>query len=140
MAAFVEDNFQGSDLTAVSGTSFDAGLGVDRRAGTYQFSGTVLVHREVPDGVPGSDLEPRTDLSLIFSADRTFARERYRLRAFTLYNTTEASAFMRAIGIATLTDDVALEGSTGWFAGEGRDTIGRFGDSDFVYVRLKYYF
>ena len=26
-------------------------------------------------------------------------------------------------------------GSGGWFAGDGRDTIGRFADSDFVYVR-----
>jgi predicted RND superfamily exporter protein len=140
VAAFVDDSFQGANLAIVPGASWDAGLGVDRRAGDYQFSGSVLVRRERPDGVVGSGLEPRTDLSFIFSSDRTFARERYRLRAFSVVNTSEKSAFLRAIGVATLTDDVALEGSGGWFVGDGRDTIGRFNDSDFLYVRLKYYF
>jgi hypothetical protein len=140
VAAFVRDNFQAGNLATVSGRSFDAGLGVDRRAGSYQFSGTVLVHRELPDAMPGSALETRTDVSLIVSADRTFARERYRLRAFSVFNAAEESSFLRAIGVAKLTDDLAVEGSAGWFAGEGRDTIGRFSDSDFAYVRLKYYF
>jgi hypothetical protein len=140
VAVFVDDSFQGANLVVVPGASWDAGLGVDRRAGNYQFSGTVLVHRERPDAVAGSGLEPRTDLSLLFSSDRTFARERYRLRAFSVFNTSERSAFLRAIGVATLTDDLALEGSGGWFLGDGRDTIGRFDDSDFAYLRLKYYF
>ena len=34
----------------------------------------------------------------------------------------------------------ALEVSAGWFFGDGNDLAGRFSDSDFVYVRLKYYF
>jgi hypothetical protein len=139
-AAFVEDSFQGAGLSIVRGASWDAGFGADRRAGDYQFSGTVLVHREHPDGVAGSGLESRTDLSFIFSSDRTFARERYRLRAFSVFNTSEESAFLRAIGVAKLTDAVALEGSGGWFAGDGSDTVGRFNDSDFLYLRLKYYF
>ena len=41
--------------------------------------------------------------------------------------------------MATLRDDFALEASGGWFPGEGRDTIGRFSASDFLYARLKYY-
>jgi hypothetical protein len=139
-AAFVHDNFQGSNLAIVSGSSFDAGFGVDRRAGEYQLSGTVLFHREAPDDVPGSDLEGRSDVSLIVSGDRTFARERYRLRAFSVYNPSEGSAFLRAIAMAKLTDDVALEASGGWFPGEGSDLIGRFSDSDFLYARLRYYF
>jgi hypothetical protein len=81
--------------------------------------------------------EPRSDVTLIFSADRTFARERYRTRAFTVFNPSEGSAFLRLIAMATLRDDVALEASGGWFPGEGRDTIGRFSDSDFLYARLK---
>jgi predicted RND superfamily exporter protein len=140
VAAFVDDSFQGANLAIVPGTSLDAGVGVDRRAGDYRFSGTVLVHRERPERRPGSGLEPRTDVSIILSADRTFARERYQLRAFSVFNTVETSAFLRAIGSAKLTDDVALETSGGWFAGAGRDTIGRFSDSDFLYLRLKYYF
>ena len=49
VAAFVEDNFQSPDLRVVTGHSFDAGVGVDRRAGDYTLSGTVLVHSESYD-------------------------------------------------------------------------------------------
>ena len=67
-------------------------------------------------------------------------RERYQLRAFTVYNPPEGSGFARGIASAKLHDDLALELSAGWFAGGGRDVIGRFEDSDFTYARLKYYF
>jgi predicted RND superfamily exporter protein len=140
VAAFVDDNFQGADLSVVSGRSFDAGFGVDRRAGDLHLSGTILFHHEKPDASPTSGLESRSDVSLIVSADRTFARERYRLRAFSVVNPSEGSAFLRAIATMTLVDNVALEASGGWFPGEGNDVVGRFSDSDFVYARLRYYF
>ena len=57
-----------------------------------------------------------------------------------VYTPSEGSSFIRVIATAKLFDDLALEGSGGVFAGDGRDAIGRFGDSDFVYARLKYYF
>jgi hypothetical protein len=79
-------------------------------------------------------------VSLVVSADRTFAQERYRFRGFGVYNATEASGFLRGIGMASLRDNLALEASIGWFAGKGRDLIGRFSDSDFAYVRVKYHF
>lgn len=146
VAAFVDDHFQSPDLRIVSGRSFDAGAGVDRRAGDYTLSATVLVHSETYD-MPltvneGEDEDPdgRSDLSLVMSLDRAFARERYRIRGFGVFNTTEASAFVRGIGMANVRDNLALEASIGWFAGDGRDLVGRFGDSDFAYLRLKYYF
>ena len=68
-------------------------------------------------------------------------RERYRLRGFGVYNpSANRRVSSRGIGTATLRDNVALEGSLGWFIGTGRDVIGRFAASDFVYLRLKYYF
>ena len=76
----------------------------------------------------------RSDLSLVLSADRRFARERYALRVFGVANPSEGSGFARAIASAELRDNLALEGSVGWFVGEGRDLVGRFSDSDFVYV------
>ena len=79
-------------------------------------------------------------MSLILSGDRTFARERYGLRTFGVYNANESSGFLRAIATAKIRDDVALEGSGGWFIGDGRDIVGRFAASDFLYARLKYYF
>ena len=143
VAAFVEDSFQSPLPAIVKGSSFDAGVGVDRRAGEYRVSGTFLVHGERYDAL----LDPRvsrdtdrTDVSLIGSADRSFARERYQVRVFGVYNASESSGFARAITTAALRDNLALEGSTGWFIGRGRDLVGRFSDSDFVYARLKYYF
>jgi hypothetical protein len=142
-AIFTEDSFQSSSLQRIGGASIDAGVGVDRRAGDYTISATVLVHSESYDIPVGSALgvsEGRTDVSLMASTDRTFARERYRLRGFAVYNASESSGFLRGIGVASLKDDLALEGSAGWFIGSGRDVIGRFSSDDFGYVRLKYYF
>jgi hypothetical protein len=133
IAAFVDDSVQSADLRIVDAHSIDAGAGVDRRAGDYTLSATVLVHSE-------SHISNRSDVSLVLSLDRTFARERYRFRGFGVYNASESSGFLRGIGFANLRDNLALEASLGWFAGSGRDLVGRFSDSDFAYVRMKYYF
>jgi hypothetical protein len=143
-AVILDDSFQSPELRIVRGRSIDVGAGVDRRAGGYTVSGTILLHSESYDG-PLSARDPtdgRTDVSVVVSADRTFAREKYRLRTFAVYNPIEGSAFVRAIGMASVKDNLALEASLGWFAGDdGSATlIGRFGDTDFAYARLKYYF
>lgn len=139
VAAFPRDAFQAADRPlAIPGRSFDAGAALDRKAGDYRISGQVLVHREDHDDAaapPG-----RTDVSLIVSADRSFARQKYQGRLFGVYNPNNRSGFARGIATASLRDNVALEGSIGYFAGSGLDTIGRFADSDFAYVRLKYFF
>lgn len=142
-AVFTEDSFQSRTLQRVSGRSIDAGVGLDRRAGDYTIGATVLVHSESYDMPLGSDAaagDGRTDLSLIVSTDRSLSRERYRLRGFGVYNASESSGFLRGIALVTLQDNVALEGSIGWFIGSGRDVIGRFASDDFGYVQLKYYF
>ena len=139
VAAFVDDTFQLESATApglLTGASLDGGLGVDRKAGDYRLSGTILVRHERYDASGTSD----TAVSFIFSGDRTLSRERYQFRAFTVYNPSEDSGFARGIATAKLRDDLAVEASAGWFAGDGRDAIGRFADSDFLYLRLKYYF
>jgi hypothetical protein len=136
VAVFPRDAFQAPDRAAVvEGQSLDAGAGVDRKAGDYRVSGQVLVHRERYDA--GGD---RTDVSLIVSADRSFARERYSGRLFGVYNPKSHAGFVRGIATATLRDNVALETSIGWFGRRSLDTIGRFSDSDFIYLRLKYFF
>ena len=146
VAAFVDDNIQTPALTIAEGSSVEAGAGVDRKAGNYRISGTVLFHHERRDlsaGRPGNqriDESSRSDLSFVLSTDRRFARERYGLRVFGVANTTEGSGFVRVIGSAELRDNLGVEASLGWFAGEGRDLVGRFADSDFAYVRVKYYF
>ena len=138
LAAFVDDNFQDPQLRVVKGDSLDAGVGVDRRAGDYRLSGTVLLHHESYEAAIAGE-NGRTDLSLIAATDRTFARDRYRLRTFGVLNPSESSGFARAIATAKVGDKVSVEGSVGWFVGAGRDLVGRFADSDFLYGRLKYY-
>jgi hypothetical protein len=145
-AAFVRDAFQaGGRPLVLEGHSFDAGAAVDRKAGSYRISGQVLVHREDYDSgggrnVDGAVSDGRTDVSLIVSTDRSFAREKYQGRVFAVYDPNNGSGFVRVIGTVSLRDNLALEGSVGWFGGSGFDTIGRFADSDFLYVRLKYFF
>jgi len=135
VAVFPRDSFQTPASPAiVAGHSFDAGAGVDRKAGDYRLSGDVLVHRETHDG--GS----RTDVSIIASSSREFARQKYAARVFAVYNPRHASGFLRGIATATVRDNVSVEGSIGWFAGSGDDTISRFSDSDFLYVRVRYFF
>jgi hypothetical protein len=131
----------------------DAGAGFDRRAGAYHVSGTVLVHHEGASACAPQDLactatgsQPDyTSTSLVAAADRTFARERYRTRTFTVYNTTERATFVRNITSMEVRPNVVLEGSVGWFFGSGasparRDVIGRFSDRDFLYARLRLHF
>jgi hypothetical protein len=139
VAAAVEDSFQSPAPAVVAGSSIDAGIGVDRRAGDYRISATVLFRREAYE-TPMASRDSRDDVSAIVSAERTFRRERYRLRAFGVANAGEGSGFARGIASAELRDNVALEASTGWFLGRGRDLIGRFFDRDFFYLRLKYFF
>jgi predicted RND superfamily exporter protein len=138
-AATLDDSFQTPDAVVVPGSSFDAGVGVDRKAGEYRLSGTVLVHHESPD-FDAFDVSERSDVSIIGSADRTFARERYQVRAFGVVTPTEESGFARVIATTKLRDNVAVEGSLGWFVGEGQDIVGRFAANDFFYLRVRYYF
>jgi predicted RND superfamily exporter protein len=140
IAAFVDDNFQLSDPRIVQGSSLDAGVGIDRKAGDYRLSATVLYHHESFDAPGPSSESRRRHLSIIASADRSFARERYALRTFGVVTPSESSAFLRTIATMSLRDNLAIEGSGGWFAGDGDDFTGRFAECDFVYLRLKYYF
>jgi hypothetical protein len=111
------------------GVSWTAGFAIDRKTGAYRLSGTVLVSRA-----------DETATNLIVGADRTFAQDRYTTRTFGVVNVNDGSAFLRNITTMTMRDNVALEGSIGWFVGESADTIGRFADRDFLYARLKLYF
>jgi hypothetical protein len=142
-AFFPEDNFQSLDLRPGKGRSFDIGAGIDRRAGGYTVSATALVHTESYDApllsTDGFE-NGRTDVSLIGSAERAFARERYRIRTFGVYNPAESSLFVRAILFISMRDNVGVEGSAGLFEGSGDDLIGRFDRNDFGYLRLIYRF
>ncbi len=81
-----------------------------------------------------------TDVSLVMGAQRSFARDTRRVLLFGLWNMADSSGFLRSIGSWSLRDNLWLEGSVGWFLGEGTDTLSRFATRDFAYVKLKAYF
>jgi hypothetical protein len=118
----------------IEGRSFRAGAGADRRAGSYRLSGTLLLERR---DAPGYD---DTNVSLVVGGERPFAHETRKVRVFGAWNVADRSGFARTIGTWSLRDNLALEGTVGWFFGDGDDTISRFADRDFLAVSLKAYF
>ena len=153
VAAFVEDELQavGADLKVgpygIPGRSVNAGIGIDRRAGDYRIAANVLWSRSDVDesdtaALPFIDDEEveRSDVSLVFAADRSFARETRTLRLFAVYDPADSTAFTRVIGAVSVRDNVWIEASGGLFTGSSLDIIGRLARRDFVYARLKVFF
>jgi hypothetical protein len=144
-AWFVRDELQSlAPLTGVPGRSVDAGIGVDRRTGSYRVAANVLVARRDVDAndetarfFDGDAELERTDVSLVLAVDRSFARETRAVRAFAVYDPADATIFARTIVNVSLRDEVTFEGSGGLFAGSASDTIGRLTRRDFLYARLK---
>jgi hypothetical protein len=138
--AYFSDSGLPAGALGEAGRSWDAGFAVDRRAGDYRLSGSVLVHDDWLDSTA----------TFIFGADRSFARERYDTRTFGAINVTDGSAFVRNVTAWSMRDNLALEGSIGWFFNDNEtgpvdprvtsNVFGRFADRDFFYVRLKAYF
>ena len=143
-----------NEATAFGGDAVEAGAGVDRRAGDFTLSATLLFRRShgwikrPSDGVfrgrlGFTDLYRETihqSVSVVAGFSRTFNRDRVETRVFSLVNPDDRAAFLRGLVAWKPVDDVAVEAAIGWFIGEGDDVITRFGDRDFGYVRLKYYF
>lgn len=132
----------GTSPLGVGGRSLRAGVGADRKAGAYRLSGTLLIEHRDADAEPALGITGDTDtnISLVVGGDRGFARDTRKVRVFGAWNVADSSGFARAIGSWSLRDNLALEGSVGWFFGQGDDTISRFADRDFVTVSLKTYF
>ena len=136
VAAFVDKTLSGPAGPA-NGNAIDAGLGVDRSAGDYHLFGSVIWHRE---WFTASSLAAVNHINVIASVDRRFAREKYLARVFGVFNPDDESGFVRGLFSWNVRDNVMLEASGGAFLGEGTDTIGRFNDRDFVFIRAKYSF
>lgn len=134
----LEDTLQATDrVAALRGRSLDLGAGLDRRAGDYRVSLTVLATARMPDdgALPAAAID-RRDVQVVAAADRSFARETRRLRLFGVVNPGDQSAFVRGVGSWSLRDGWWLEGSAGWFAGDGADTLSRLAQRDFLSLSL----
>lgn len=134
----VSDTLQAADRVAgIPARSLDVGAGLDRRAGDYRLSFTVLMTARRPDEaqVPAATVD-RRDVQLVAAADRSFARDTRRLRVFVVHNPGDDSAFVRTVGSWSVRDGWWLEGSAGWFTGSGADTLSRLAARDFVSLSL----
>jgi len=126
--------FAPGSLLGVEGRSLRAGVGTDRKAGAYRLNGTLLVeHRE-------ADRFDDTNVSVVVGGERGFARDTRKVQVFGAWNVSDASGFLRTIGTWSLRDNLALDGTLGWFFGQGDDAISRFSERDFVSLSLKAYF
>lgn len=140
IAGFVEDSFQGTVPPGVlDGRSVEGGLGADRRAGDFRLSGNVVVRRRFIDQVHAHPVDTH-DVNVVASLDRSFSRETRKLQVFGVYDPTEATSFLRGIVTVNLTDRLSVEASGGLFSGSGPNTLGRFANRDFAYVKLKRHF
>ena len=132
IAAFLEDEVQDPvSLRGVPGRSIEAGAGVDRRASDYRFAANLLIGHRPIEG---------TDVSIVGSAERAFARDTRRLTMFGVYDPGDGTGFLRLIAAVSPRDNVWVEGSAGVFAGSSLDTFGRLTRRDFLYARVKVFF
>jgi len=140
VAGFVQDSFQGTaPPAALDGRSVEGGIGADRRAGNFRLSGNVVVRRRFFEQMPGNRIDSH-DVNVIASLDRSFSRETRKLQVFGVYDPTEATSFLRGIVTMNVTDRLTVEASGGLFSGSGPDTLGRFTNRDFAYVKVKRHF
>lgn len=145
VAAFVDDTLQAATAPiGVDGRSFDAGIGVDRRAGNYRVAGDVLwAWRSATAAAPVPDVDEGvhdSEVTLVMAVDRSFAQMRRSVRLFGVYNPADGTAFGRAIASIALTNNTALEASGGVFTGSAAGLLGRLSRRDFLYARLSYLF
>lgn len=134
--------------TGVPGNTLVAGVGGDRKTGSYRVAANVVVTRRRLDMdvlirallMPYDPGVASTDVLFVGWAERSFARDTRTLRVLVANNPSEGSLFLRAIGSWSLRDDVALEASGGWLSGDGQDLLSRLDRRDFVYARLKVHF
>lgn len=120
----------------VTPRSFEVGIGADRRAGSYRVAINAIVSHA-----------DETDVTFVGWAERSFARETRSGRLLAVYDPADETAFVRGIAMLSLRDNLSLEASAGWIAGQaggisqgGADVLALLSSRDFLYMRLKVHF
>lgn len=138
VAVFVERTMASSTgVGRVPGRLVEGGMGVDRRAGSYRFFGSVIVRRQWSDADAALG---RTDTLAVASIERQWSRDRLLTRAFVVANAADRSGFVRALVAWRVRDDVVVEASAAGFPGRGSDNLGRFDDRDFLLGKVRWLF
>jgi hypothetical protein len=117
-------------------TTFQGGVGADRRVGESTLFFDAL-YRFVPeDPLLGGDAHDN-ELSLVAGVTRDFSGGMRTLRLFGLWNTSDRSAFARAIWSADLGERLNWEVGGAAFLGDGGAIFGYLTDADVVHARLR---
>jgi hypothetical protein len=125
---------------ATDGRSVQVGGGLDWTTGPWRTFANVIVRRAWAVGPAAALVSPSGGMQVVGGAERTFARDTWRVRGFAVGDPSEGTAFIRALAAWNLRDNLWLEGTTGWFSGDGTDFLGQFTDRDFVTLRVRYHF
>lgn len=133
----VDDTAQATDrFAAVPGRSLDAGVGVDRRAGDFRVSASVIATWRTPTRFGGPAID-RRDLQVVSVVERSFSRDTRRVRVFGVYNPVDRSVFVRGLAAWSPRDAWWLEASAGWLDGSSTDSLSRLAARDFVLARVR---
>lgn len=137
--AYFPDRKVAGAFGALDGRALDAGVGVDRSAGDYRLFTSVVWHRDWTTEGPAV---VNHDVSIIGSIERRFSRDRYLVRVFGVGNPVDESGFLRGLAAWSVRDNVALEASAGLLFGStsSSDTLSRFRNRDFAFVRVRWFF
>jgi hypothetical protein len=140
-AFFVDTAVQAQPGTpAADGRSVQVGAGLDWTVRAWRTFGNVIGRRAWAVGSRAALVPSSGGLQLVGGAERKFARDTRLLRGFAVVDPTEGTSFVRGLGAWNLRDNVWLEASAAWFAGDGTDFLGQYTARDFVSLRVRYYF
>jgi hypothetical protein len=136
-AVYVGDPLQAEPLPfVVSRSTFQGGIGADRRVGESTLFLDAL-YRFVPEDPLLGDPANDNEFSVVAGLTRDFSGGTRSVRLFGLWNTSDRSAFARAIWSEELVERLNLEVGGVAFLGEGGAISGYLTDADVVHARLR---
>jgi hypothetical protein len=122
------------------GRSLQIGAGLDWTVRAWRTFGNVIGRRAWAVGSRAALVPASGGIQLVGGAERKFTRDTRLVRAFAVVDPTQGTSFVRGLGAWNVRDNLWLEASAAWLAGDGMDFLGQYTDRDFVSVRVKYYF
>jgi len=137
-AFFTDQGFQKKGiLDYTRGNSFMGGFGLDRSFGDNYLNFSVLYRKIFVD----DDIEEKKDeITLLGNIERKFSYETKVIKLFSIYNTMSNSIFLKGTFSIMLLESLWVDLSVGIFEGKDKDTLSKFQDSDFFFIKCKYNF
>jgi len=137
-AFFSDQGFQKKGiLDYAKGNYFIGGFGLDRSFGDNYLNLSVLYGKIFVD----DDIEEKKDeITLLGNIERKFSYETKVIKLFSIYNTMSNSIFLKGTFSIMLLESLWVDLSVGIFEGKDKDTLSKFQDSDFFFIKCKYNF